>query len=214
MSSEISFIFIISLGFTFAYNNLQTNQKLALIILKIESIQNNYKILTNHYSLINLPSEEVSLLCDKISSIQDTIREIDTNSSGIAIKFKIAIKSLLELYTQKSNSLYAIANNYKDIYLKYLNTNNDKGNTVQGLIAIEKLKIKYLDNNSNIEYFKNRISSLVDISYNLNNPIFVKDANEKLLSFLKYFSTKHISEKNSLDRNILEKEYIILNNKI
>lgn len=204
-------VFLLSISLSTAIGNLNVNNKINSITRKIELIRSNFSSFTLFYSNMNLPSQEVIAMVHVLQELNKNSHELETISEGINTRQRILVKSLTELYKQKSEALLTISQNYYDTYVEFKN-NNDKPKIVQSLVSIEKLKLKYMDNTTNNEFIKNSIDNLNDIYYDLGSHVFNQKANSELNKYLKYFSTSHIKTSNSLDRTIADKEYQILNN--
>jgi hypothetical protein len=206
----IVLLFLLSLGISTFVSNFTTSRKINGIIDRITLLRVSFSSFTSLYSGINLPTSELHGMINTLESFKSLITQIDVQSEGINTRLKINIRSLTALYNEKNNALLKIADEFNSASLIY-KTATSKQDTVAKLIEVEKFKLSYVDPVSNLDYYKKRIDQLKDITYNLEDKIFRSQAEKKLDSYLKYFSTFHIQNPNSLDRAIAQKESEILN---
>jgi hypothetical protein len=206
----IVLLFLLSLGVSTFVSNFTTNRRINGIIDRITLLRESYYSFTAFYGGINLPTTELPGMINTLENFKSLITQIDVQSEGINTRLKINIKSLTALYSEKSNALLKIADEFNAASQIY-KTATSKLETVTRLIDVEKFKLSYVDPVSNLDYYKKRIDQLKDITYNIEDKIFRADAEKKLDNYLRYFSTFHIVNPNSLDRAIALKESEILN---
>lgn len=206
----IVLLFFVSIGISTFINNFTVNKKIDVLINRINLLKENYNSFTNYYGNINLPTTELPGMINSLEKFKGIITQIDTQSEGINTRLKINVKSLIALYSQKTNSLLKIADEFNQANTIY-KTGQNKLESVTKLIEIEKYKLSYVDPLSNIDYYKKRIEQLKDITYNLADKIFISKAEKQLELYIKYFSTLHITNSNSLDKAIALKESELLN---
>jgi hypothetical protein len=204
----IVLLFLLSLGVSTFVSNFTTSRRINGIIDRITMLREGFVSFTSFYGGINLPTSEVSGMISTLGNFRSLITDIEVQSEGINTRLKINIKSLTALYNEKNNALLKIANEFNSATLIYKSA---KLESVAKLIDIEKFKLSYVDPVSNLDYYKKRIDQLKDITYNLEDKIFRSQAEKNLDNYLKYFSTFHILNPNSLDRAIAQKESEILN---
>jgi hypothetical protein len=204
----IVLLFLLSLGVSTFISNFTTSRRINGIIDRITLLRESFYSFTTFYGGINLPTSEVIAMIGTLENFKSLITDIDVQSEGINTRLKINIKSLTALYNEKNNALLRIADEFNSATLIYKSA---KLESVAKLIDIEKFKLSYVDPVSNLDYYKKRIDQLKDITYNLEDKIFRSQAEKNLDNYLKYFSTFHILNPNSLDRAIAQKENEILN---
>ncbi|MGL4759798.1 MAG: hypothetical protein ACRCXZ_10795 [Patescibacteria group bacterium] len=191
-------------------NNFSYNKKINSAIQKITFIRSNLGSFKLHYSSGFLPASEVKGMNNLLTEYSSDIKNLISYSEVLNIKEKIQIQSLSLLYEQKVDTLLKISNQFYQ--LNNLNQENfTVENKIEKLIENERLKSSFADSASVSDFYKKRIDHLRDIKYNINDPIFRVEAERKLVTFLRYFSTNHIVTFTSLDKNIESKEKELLN---
>lgn len=209
----VTFLFSLSLTSLTSISKANSNQRLVLLTKEIKNIKNHYEHFYYYYNSLIFPSVELDSMIKIINKIDTLIINTENNYNDINMIHRINISSLLELYKSKNQTFLKIANEYKKNYDLALDPDQNFKQITTDLILIEKYKLLYLDDQNNIET-NNRIDTLTDILYNLDNNFLNTQAKNDLNNLLRIFPTSHFLLSNTLEKNIIQKENQIISNNL
>ena len=209
----VTFLFSLSLTSLTSISKANSNQRLVLLTKEIKNIKNHYEHFYYYYNSLIFPSVELDSMIKIINKIDTLIINTENNYNDINMIHRINISSLLELYKSKNQTFLKIANEYKKNYDLALDPDQNFKQITTDLILIEKYKLLYLGDQNNIET-NNRIDTLTDILYNLDNNFLNTQAKNDLNNLLRIFPTSHFLLSNTLEKNIIQKENQIISNNL